>query len=62
MVVKGAPFQYTVAPETKPDPLTVRANAAPPAVAEDGLRLVIVNGCETRFARIDPERTIVAPD
>jgi hypothetical protein len=33
------PFHITVAPDTKLDPFTVRVNAAPPAVAEFGLRL-----------------------
>jgi hypothetical protein len=35
------PFQSTVAPERNPVPFTVRVKAAPPAVAEVGLRLVI---------------------
>jgi hypothetical protein len=33
------PFHITVAPDTKLDPFTVRVNAAPPTVAEFGLRL-----------------------
>ena len=38
------PFQSTVASDRKPVPLTVSVNAAPPAVAEAGLRLVMVLG------------------
>ena len=36
------PFQRTVDELTKLVPLTVSVKAAPPAVAEEGLRLVIV--------------------
>lgn len=36
-VVNEDPFQSTVAPERKPEPLTARVNAGPPAVAELGL-------------------------
>lgn len=39
VVDKADPFHITVAPDTKLDPFTVRANAAPPAIAEFGLRL-----------------------
>jgi hypothetical protein len=39
VVVRADPFHCTVDPLTKPDPFTVRVNAAPPAVAEFGLRL-----------------------
>jgi len=42
VVVRLAPFQRTTAPETKFVPFTVSVNAAPPAVPEDGLRLVVV--------------------
>jgi hypothetical protein len=42
VVVRPDPFQFTVEPETKPVPLTVSVNAVPPAVAEAGLRLVVV--------------------
>ncbi len=42
VVVSAVPFHCTVAPERKPVPLTVNVNPAPPAVAEVGLRLVIV--------------------
>ena len=38
----AVPFQYTPAPGRKPVPLTVSVNPAPPAVAEVGLRLVMV--------------------
>jgi hypothetical protein len=39
-VVRLEPFHFTVAPERKPDPLTVRVNPDPPALAELGLILV----------------------
>jgi hypothetical protein len=42
VVVRSEPFQRTTAPLTKLAPFTVRAKAEPPAVAELGLRLVIV--------------------
>ncbi len=40
-MVRAVPFHCTVAPERKLVPFTVKVNAAPPAVAEVGLRLVI---------------------
>jgi hypothetical protein len=39
VVGRADPFHCTVDPLTNPDPFTVRVNAAPPAVAEFGLRL-----------------------
>ena len=43
VVVRSAPFQRTVdAPFTNPVPFTVSVNAAPPAVVEDGFKLVRV--------------------
>ena len=42
VVVSPVPFHCTVAPDRKPVPLTVRVKDDPPAVAETGLRLVIV--------------------
>ena len=42
VVVSAAVPHFAVAPETKLVPLIVKVNAAPPAVAELGLRLVIV--------------------
>jgi hypothetical protein len=42
VVVRGAPFHSTVAPETKFVPSTVSVNAAPPAVALLGVSAVIV--------------------
>ena len=36
VVVRSAPFHRTLEPETKPVPLTVRVNPAPPAVADEG--------------------------
>jgi hypothetical protein len=42
VVVSGVAFQFTTAAGSKPVPFTVRVNPGPPAVAELGLRLVIV--------------------
>src|SRR4051794_31566906 len=36
VVVRLAPFHFTTEPLTNPLPFTVRLNAAPPAVADDG--------------------------
>jgi hypothetical protein len=41
VVVRFDPFQRTTEPLTKPLPLTVRVNAAPPAVADVGVKLLI---------------------
>ena len=41
VVVSGVLFNATTAPETKPVPLTVRVNAAPPATTDAGEILVI---------------------
>jgi hypothetical protein len=41
-VLSAVPFQFTVEPVAKLFPLTVRVKAEPPAVAEVGLRPVIV--------------------
>jgi hypothetical protein len=40
VVVRLEPLHFTVAPERKFEPLTVRVNSDSPAVAELGLRLV----------------------
>ena len=40
--MRFAPFHWTMEPLIKPVPLTVSINAEPPAVAETGLRLVVV--------------------
>jgi len=42
VVVRLAPFQRTIDPVMKLVPFTVRVNAGPPAVAEVGLKLVVV--------------------
>jgi hypothetical protein len=42
VVVRFEPFHLTTELEMKFVPLTVNVNAEPPAVAEDGLRLVVV--------------------
>ena len=44
VVVSGVPFHRTPAPLTKPEPLAVRVNDAPPAVAVLGARLVRIGG------------------
>jgi hypothetical protein len=41
VVVLSALFHRTFEVETKPVPVTVRVNAAPPAVAEEGERVVM---------------------
>ncbi len=40
-VLRGVPFQFTVMPLTKLVPVTVKVNAAAPAVCEAGFKLVI---------------------
>ncbi len=42
VVVRFDPFHRTTEPATKLLPLTVSVKAGPPAVAEEGLRLVVV--------------------
>jgi hypothetical protein len=42
VVTRSAPFQRTTEFVTKPLPFTVNVNAAPPAVRDVGLRLVVV--------------------
>jgi hypothetical protein len=42
VVVRFEPFHCTTELDTKPVPLTVSVNAAPPATAVLGLRLVVV--------------------
>ena len=42
VVVRFVPFHLTTELEMKLVPLTVNVNAEPPAVADDGLRLVVV--------------------
>src|SRR5439155_13490573 len=41
-VVSAVPFQFTVEPETKFVPFTVKVNCAPPAVAQVGVGELIV--------------------
>jgi hypothetical protein len=55
VAVRAPPFHHTVEPLTKFDPLMVRVNAAPPAVAEFGLRLEIVGVGLLIVKRIDPD-------
>jgi len=42
VVGSAAPFHIMVEFDAKPEPLTVRLNAAPPACADDGFRLLII--------------------
>ncbi len=42
LVVSAVPFQFTVEPETKLVPFTVKVNPEPPAVAQVGLSELIV--------------------
>jgi len=42
VVVSAVPFQFTVAPETKFVPMTVKVNCGPPAVAQAGLSELMV--------------------
>ena len=44
MVARADPFHKMVELAVNPEPFTVRVNAAPPACADDGLRLLIVAG------------------
>ena len=46
LVDRADPFHCTIAPDRKPEPFTVRVNAAPPAVAEFGLRLESESGAD----------------
>ena len=46
VVVRFAPFQRTIAPDTKPVPFTVSVNAGPPAAVLLGERDVNVAGVE----------------
>ena len=52
-VGKAVPFQSMTAPLTKPVPLTVSGNADPPAVADDGDRLVSVAGATVDSANLN---------
>ena len=55
------PFHNTVAPDAKPVPVTVSVNAGPPAVADDGDKLVKVRPCVMTSCRagggVCPART-----
>jgi hypothetical protein len=55
VVVRAAPFQFTTDPLRKPVPVTYRVNAAPPAVALEGDRLLIVGtGLDALMVNVDP--------
>jgi hypothetical protein len=63
VVLSAAPFHCTTAPETKPVPLTVSVNAAPPAAAVFGFSDVIVGGGavmvkDAPFETVPPEETV----
>jgi hypothetical protein len=47
LVVSAVDPNQTTAPETKPVPLTVRVNPAPPSLAELGLKLLIAGAAVT---------------
>src|SRR6266850_2024830 len=44
VVVRGAPFQSTAAPETKPEPSIVSVNAGLPAAVVFGVRVLTAGG------------------
>ena len=44
VVVRVFPFQFTTAPETKPVPLTVKVNPAPPGLAASGTSGWLIRG------------------
>src|SRR5215469_12680500 len=44
VVLSGLPFQSTVAPETKPVPLTVSLNPAPPGLTASGTKGWLTRG------------------
>jgi hypothetical protein len=50
VVVSAVVFHMMVAPETNPEPFTVSVKAAPPALADVGLRLEMVAGVPTTKA------------
>src|SRR5207244_9842066 len=66
VVVRLAPFQLTTDPLTNPLPFTVRVNAAPPAVADDGDSELIEGGAvfdasilQDQFHHVRPLRLAV---
>lgn len=54
MVGKEAPFHRTVELAANPEPLTVRLNAAPPACAVEGFRLLIAVGVPAVIVKDEP--------
>jgi hypothetical protein len=52
VVVRSDPFHRTVEPETKLDPLTVRANSGLPATAESGL-IPVIDGTGFWIVRVN---------
>ena len=58
VVAKESPFQRTVELAANPKPLTVRINAAPPACAVDGFKLLI---CGAAGVIVNVELLLGAP-
>ena len=58
VVARVAPFQRTVAPETKLPPVTVKTTLAEPAVADIGEMLVIVG---MLFGFVGATDTVIVP-
>src|SRR5262249_132396 len=57
VVVRALPFHCTTAPDTKPVPLTVNVNAAPPGAAESGTSLCCGYGIGLFVATATEEKT-----
>ena len=58
VVARALPFQRTVAPETKPPPVTVKAELAEPAAAVIGDRLAMIG---TLFGLVGATVSVIVP-
>ena len=58
VVARVEPFQRTVAPETKPSPVTVKTTFAEPAIADIGDMVVIVG---MLFGFVSATDTVIVP-